>query len=121
MKINSYQSCKNTNVKFTSLYGELPKELDALKSGFIKHADEFMKDKPGYDVVLSTTKNNKSLKIKGSAGFTFLEKAKTKKAISQIKSLQDLKDMLHDNYLTIQAGQEVLEEIGKVGKLFSIH
>lgn len=116
MKIGFNQSNQAQNVKFTSLYGNLPKELSHLEPGFMKYAEDFMKDKSGYDVFLSTAKKNTNIKMAGDAGF--LQKATTKKAISEIKSLQDLKEMLKDNYLTVQAGQDVLEAIGKVGRYF---
>lgn len=118
MKINSYQSIPKINVKFTSLYGELPKELSPLQKEFTKYASEFMLDKAGYDVFLYTTKNSKKLMMQGNAGF--LNKATTKNELTKIKSLKDLKDMLSDNYLTIQAGQDILGEISKVGNYFTI-
>lgn len=112
MKINSYQSTPTTNIQFKSLYGELPKEINHLKSDFTKHVNEFMKDNPGYDLVVTTTRNNKKLKMGGNIGL--LNSAKTKKPLSEIKSIQDLKDMLSDNYLSIQARGDMLEQVSRM-------
>lgn len=121
MKVNFNQNTQSQKVEFKSLKGELPTELARFQKGFSEYVESFMQNKPAYDIVLLTSKNKKNLKIKGSTGFTFLEKAQNKKAISKITSLEDLKEMIKDNYLTIQAGQDTLEEIGKVGKCLSIN
>lgn len=118
MKVDFIQNTPSRKVGFKSLKGELPKELKSLAAEFTEYVARFMKDKPGYDLLVLTSKNSKNIKMKGSTGLTFLEKARTKKPISEIKSLQDLKDMVQDNYLTTQAGQDVLNEIDKFGRCF---
>lgn len=122
MKVNPNQKIQSKNIKFTSVQGELPKELSHFQNRFRVFTENFMKDKPGYDIVITTIKNNTKLKIKGSGGFTIFEKAKNVKPISSIKTEQDLEAMVKDNYDTTQAGRESLEALWKmIPNPFSFH
>ena len=112
---NSYQPNQKSDVKFTAVYGELPKELNHLENGFSTFIKEFMKDKPGYDVYLSTTRNNKNLKMSGNMGL--LNTSKNRKPISEIQSSEDLGAMLADNYLGIRAGSDLLEQLARIFQL----
>lgn len=114
MKITFNQKDQSKNIKFTSVQGELPKELSHLQKGFRAFTENFMKDKPCYDIVITTIKNNTKLKIKGSGGFTIFEKAKNVKPISSIKTQLDLEEMVNDNYNSTQAGRESLEDLCKM-------
>lgn len=119
MKVNFKQQTPSESIKFTSLQGELPNQLSHLQKSFSEFAQEFMQKNPGYDLFVSTTKNNMNLKLKGNVGYTFLEKATTKKRISEVKTLNDLIVMMQDNYNTASAGKDILDYLSKQTKPFS--
>ena len=115
MKIIPSQQNTNSNIKFTSLYGELPQELSKFQNEFSEFANNFMKDKPGYDVVISTIKGRKNiLKLKMKGTDSLLGRSTNKKKLSEIKSLNDLKDMLSDNYSGTRSILDTLEGLSKI-------
>ena len=111
---------KRQDIQFTSLSGELPKELKKFEAEFSSFANDFMQNNPGYDAYMSTknSRNNiKKFQIKGRLGL--IGKSITKKAISEIKSLHDLKNMLLLNHSDTQSIYEVIEELGRYFKPFN--